>query len=81
MTHEFLAEMLGVRRSSVTEVLRPLQNKRLIRYSRGRITILDRSGLEAAACECYHSVKDEFARVLSGMYAPDAGRMEVADAT
>ena len=64
MTHEFLAEMLGVRRSSVTEVLRPLQNKRLIRYSRGRITILDRSGLEAAACECYHSVKDEFARVF-----------------
>jgi len=64
MTHEFLAEMLGVRRSSVTEVLRPLQSKRLIRYSRGWITILDRTGLEAAACECYHSIQEEFARAF-----------------
>ncbi len=64
LTHEFLAVMLGVQRSSVTEVLQPLQEQGLIRNSRGRITVVDRAGLEAASCECYRSVKDEFDRLF-----------------
>lgn len=64
LTHEFLAIMLGVRRPSVSEVLHPLQAEGLLRYTRGKITVLDRAGLEAAACECYQSVKDEFHRLL-----------------
>jgi CRP-like cAMP-binding protein len=66
MTHELLAEMLGVRRSSVSEVLEPLKEKGLIRYSRGKITILDRKGLTACACECYRKVKEEFERLFGG---------------
>lgn len=53
LTHEFLALMLGVRRSSVSEVLAPLQEQGLIQSNRGTITILNRQGLEARACECY----------------------------
>jgi CRP-like cAMP-binding protein len=64
LTHEFLAVMLGVRRASVTEVLRPLQDKGLLSNSRGLITILDRAGLEKLACECYRKVKNEFDRLL-----------------
>jgi CRP-like cAMP-binding protein len=64
LTHEFLAMMLGVRRPGVTEVLRSLKERGLIRYSRGLITVLDRKGLEAASCECYRSVKDEYSRLF-----------------
>ncbi len=64
LTHEFLGIMLGVRRTSVTEVLQPLQEQGLIRSERGIITVLDRNGLEDAACECYRSVKEEFTRLL-----------------
>jgi CRP-like cAMP-binding protein len=64
LTHEFLAIMLGVRRPSVTEVLRPLQEQGLIRSRRGTITLVDRAGLEATCCECYRSVKDEYTRLL-----------------
>ncbi len=64
LTHEFLAMMLGVRRSTVTEVLHPLQEEGLIDYSRGKITILDRGRLEGVACECYRVVKNEFDRLL-----------------
>lgn len=64
MTQELIANMLGVRREGVTEAAGKLQNAGLILYSRGQITILDRQGLEAQACECYQVVKKEFDRLL-----------------
>lgn len=64
LTHEFLAVMLGVRGASVTEVLKSLQDDDLIRYSRGKITVLNREGLEATSCECYRTVKEEYARLF-----------------
>jgi CRP-like cAMP-binding protein len=64
LTQEFLAEMLGVRRASVSEVAGALQQAGLIRYSRGVIEIVDRAGLEKAACECYGAVRREFERLL-----------------
>jgi CRP-like cAMP-binding protein len=57
LTQEFLAEMLGVRRTTVTLLAQQLQNQGILRYSRGRITILDRPRLEACACECYKTIK------------------------
>jgi len=64
MTHEFIANILGVRREGVTETAGKLQQAGLIKYRRGHITVLDRQGLEARACECYQVVKTEFDRLL-----------------
>jgi CRP-like cAMP-binding protein len=64
LTHELLAVMLGVRRASVTEVLAILEEQTLIATSRGRITVVDREGLEACSCECYQAVRDEYQRLL-----------------
>ena len=64
MTQELIANMLGVRREGVTEAAGKLQDAGLIRYQRGRITVLDRPGLEARSCECYQVVKTEFDRLL-----------------
>ncbi len=64
MTQELIATMLGGRRESVTVAAGRLQDKGLIHYARGHITILDREGLEVAVCECYEVVKTEYARLL-----------------
>jgi len=60
ITHEFVARMLGVRRAGVTEALGVLQHAGMINLARGQVTVLDRQGLETAACECYQLVKEEF---------------------
>ena len=65
MTQELIANMLGVRREGVTEAAGNLQRAGLISYSRGRITVHDRAGLEKAVCECYSVVKLEFNRLLT----------------
>ncbi|AYQ29426.1 MULTISPECIES: Crp/Fnr family transcriptional regulator [unclassified Polaromonas] len=64
MTQELIANMLGVRREGVTEGATKLQQAGLIKYSRGRITVLDRLGLEQRTCECYAVVKKEYDRLL-----------------
>lgn len=64
MTQELIANMLGVRREGVTEAAGKLQRAGLIHYNRGKITVLDRPGLEARVCECYEVVRAEFRRLL-----------------
>ena len=64
LTQEFLADMLGVQRTTVTVVARALQAAGLIRYRRGVVDILDRAGLEAIACECYRAVRRNYQRLL-----------------
>ena len=69
MTQELIANMLGVRREGVTEGAIKLQKASLIKYSRGRISVLDRSGLEGRSCECYAVVKREYDRLLPAIEA------------
>lgn len=69
MTQELIANMLGVRREGVTEAASALQRVGLIKYSRGRITMLDRPGLELRTCECYAVVKKEYDRLLPATFA------------
>jgi len=64
LTHEFLSFMLGCRRVGVTEVLQSLRQQGLNAYSNGKITVLNRQGLEEASCECYQDIRDEYARLL-----------------
>lgn len=64
MTQELIANMLGVRREGVTEAALKVQKAGLIEYARGKITILDRAGLEHRTCECYQVVKTEYERLL-----------------
>ncbi len=73
MTQELIANMLGVRREGVTEAAGKLQARGLISYSRGRITVLDRPGLEALVCECYAVVKKEYDRLLPAKRISSAG--------
>ena len=70
MTQELIANMLGVRREGVTEAAGNLQDAGLIRYSRGRIKVLDRAKLEQRVCECYAVVKKEFSRLLPYLQPP-----------
>jgi CRP-like cAMP-binding protein len=65
LTHEFLAGMLGVRRSGVSIAAGALQLRKLISYSRGEISILDRKGLEEASCECYGAIVKDYANVFA----------------
>jgi CRP-like cAMP-binding protein len=68
VTQQIIADMLGVRREGVTDAAGKLRDAGLIRQRRGRITVLDRQGLEECACECYHTIRHEFERLL-----PQAG--------
>jgi CRP-like cAMP-binding protein len=68
LTQEFLGEMLGIRRTSVTPLAQNLHDRGIIKYSRGKITILDRPALEACACECYRTIK--------GLYGELAARSQ-----
>ncbi|MEY2920992.1 MAG: hypothetical protein RL261_2297 [Pseudomonadota bacterium] len=63
-THEHIANMLGVRRESVTEAAGNLQHLGLVRNSRGHVTVVDRAGLESRSCECYRVVRREYDRLL-----------------
>jgi CRP-like cAMP-binding protein len=64
LTHKYLAEMLGVQRSAVTISAGSLQHRKLIGYTRGEISILDRKGLESASCECYDADIKDYAQLL-----------------
>lgn len=64
LTQEFLAIMLGVRRTSVTDVLRPLQERGWIQSGGGEIVVLDRTGLESCSCECYQIIAEQHRRLL-----------------
>jgi CRP-like cAMP-binding protein len=66
MTHDFLAEMLGVRRPGVSVAAEALRHAGLITYRRGKVTVLDRPGLEAASCECYRLIRERFDRLPGG---------------
>jgi CRP-like cAMP-binding protein len=65
LTHEFISEMLGVRRAGITELSHRFEERKLIAQERGLTRILDGDGLEAASCECYQVIRDEYDRLLS----------------
>ena len=69
MTHDLIANMLGVRREGVTEIAHKLQSAGLIQYRRGHISVVNRAGLEKRVCECYAVVKKEYDRLLPQMSA------------
>jgi CRP-like cAMP-binding protein len=70
LTQEFLGQMLGVRRAGVGKAASALQKAGHIKYARGRITVIDRAGLEGAACECYAVIRDEYLRLLGAPEPP-----------
>jgi CRP-like cAMP-binding protein len=77
LTQDFLAQMLGVRRATVTDVAGALQRKGLIKYARGRLTIANRRGLERLACPCYRIIRDDQER-MAGPHAIDRQRPALA---
>ncbi|MEP6767807.1 MAG: Crp/Fnr family transcriptional regulator [Acidobacteriota bacterium] len=85
LTQEFLSQMLGVRRATVTTAASILQRAGYIRYRRGRIQIADREGLEAASCECYRTIRSEYERLIGskgegGSCGFDSGTSRNSDA-
>jgi hypothetical protein len=64
LTHEYLAVMLGVRRATVTTIARRLKEQGVIAYTRGRLAVTDRAGLENCSCECYGLIKEQMARTF-----------------
>jgi DNA-binding transcriptional regulator YhcF (GntR family) len=68
LTQDALAQMLGVTRPTVTLVARALQRAGMIRYTRGRVTVVDRRGLEEASCECYGLIRQQYERLLPATY-------------
>lgn len=71
LTHEFVGNMLGVRRAGVTQAAQKLQEKGFIRYQRGHVYILDQQGLEASSCECFQVLREEYDRLLGGKNRDD----------
>lgn len=71
LTQDFLSQMLGVRRATVSETASQFQQAGLISYSRGRIAIVDRPGLERVVCECYGIIRSTYARILDGRDEPN----------
>jgi CRP-like cAMP-binding protein len=80
LTQEFLSQMLGVQRSSVTQIARKLQNAGLITYRRGRINIMDLEGLRDSSCECYEAVSTHFGRLVGWFPDPNGPRQQGLDA-
>jgi CRP-like cAMP-binding protein len=74
MTHDFLSEMLGVRRPSVSVAAEALRDAGFITYHRGKVTVLDRPGLESASCECYRLIRERFDRLAGRSDADPRGR-------
>jgi CRP-like cAMP-binding protein len=77
LTHELMANLLGVRRASISEVAGDLQQRGLIRYRRGQMDVLDRPGLERTACECFRVIRSEWDRLFgppNGAIGPAAGQ-------
>jgi CRP-like cAMP-binding protein len=74
LTHEFLAELLGIRRQTVSVIAGTLQRAGLITYRRGVLRVLDREGLETASCECYEVLKDLYAHIMGARDAPQLRR-------
>jgi CRP-like cAMP-binding protein len=70
LTHEFLAELLGVRRETVSTAARELQRQRLIDYHRGHVNVLDPEGLSHRACNCYRKIEAVYASLLGSLHAP-----------
>ena len=78
MTHDFLSEMLGVRRPGVSVAAEALRDAGLITYHRGKVTVLDRPGLEAASCECYRLIRERFDRLPGRSNSNSEGRRLLA---
>jgi hypothetical protein len=70
LTHQFLAQMLGVRRATVTETMLSLQRSGAVSYEMGRVTVRDNGALVAQACECYTIITQEFDRLVGTSWSP-----------
>jgi CRP-like cAMP-binding protein len=81
LTHEFLAEMLGARRATITLILGDLQRAGIIRSSHGRLIIANRAGLEGVSCECYAAVRRKYESLISDPFSASSGRGELRSGT